>query len=381
MSKIYLISSCYEPNTAVANRCMSFVRGFSDLGIDTEVVFIIPGKEMRVVDKSFPYVRFNYLWKGQKIWNRYLNQLFYSINANRFVKTLKAGDVAFVMDTSRIIFPLLKRGDIRVFNLRDEHPYAYHVRTININKYIQSCRKFDGLFVISTALRNFFIQNGVPQDKVSIINMTVDSNRFQGLEKETVKQKYLAYCGTASNTKDGVDELIKAFAIVSKRHPEVKLYIIGKTPSRKEETGNLHLIKKLGLEDKIVLTGIVPAEKMPQMLTNAEVLLLDRPDSLQAKNGFPTKLGEYLLTGNPVVVTAVGDIPLFLKDGYSAMISEERNAEQFAEKVCWLLEHPNEASEIGKRGKAVAQKNFNYLTETKKIIKAIFEEESTLKSL
>ena len=96
---------------------------------------------------------------------------------------------------------------------------------------------------------------------------------------------------------------------------------------------------------------------MPQILKNAAVLALDRPESLQAQCGFPTKLGEYLLTENPVVVTKVGDIPLFLKDGETALIAEERN--------------PEEASKIGKAGALVAMREFNYLNETKKIIDVI----------
>ena len=67
------------------------------------------------------------------------------------------------------------------------------------------------------------------------------------------------------------------------------------------------------MKDSIVFTGIVSAADIPQILKNAAVLALDRPDSLQAQCGFPTKLGEYLLTENPVIVTKVGDIPLFLE--------------------------------------------------------------------
>lgn len=110
---------------------------------------------------------------------------------------------------------------------------------------------------------------------------------------------------------------------------------------------------------------------MPQILKNATVLALDRPDSLQAQCGFPTKLGEYLLTENPVVVTKVGDIPLFLKDGETALLAEERNPYEFSSKLLWALDHPAEAIEIGKAGAQVAMREFNYLNETKKIIKAI----------
>lgn len=108
---------------------------------------------------------------------------------------------------------------------------------------------------------------------------------------------------------------------------------------------------------------------MPQILKNATVLALDRPDSLQAQCGFPTKLGEYLLTENPVVVTKVGDIPLFLKDGETALLAEERNPYEFSSKLLWALDHPAEAIEIGKAGAQVAMREFNYLNETKRLLK------------
>ena len=132
------------------------------------------------------------------------------------------------------------------------------------------------------------------------------------------------------------------------------------------------MVESLGLKDRIVFTGVVCSQEMPQLLKNAEVLLLARPDGLQAKYGFPTKLGEYLLTENPVVVTKVGDIPKFLKDGESALLAEERNASSFSSKVIWALEHPEESAIIGKEGLRVAIKEFNSKTETAKMVKTIY---------
>ena len=189
--------------------------------------------------------------------------------------------------------------------------------------------------------------------------------------KKQESETYIAYCGTATNNKDGVDDLIKSFALVHQSHPNVKLYIVGKTPDKEDVSGNLRLIETLGVKDYVVFTGLVSAEKMPQLLKNASILALNRPDSLQAQCGFPTKLGEYLLTENPAVVTSVGDIPLFLKDGESALISRPSNPEEFASKLIWALDHPNEAAEIGRQGAQVAYAEFNYLNETKKIVDTI----------
>ena len=110
---------------------------------------------------------------------------------------------------------------------------------------------------------------------------------------------------------------------------------------------------------------------MPQLLKNARVLALARPNNLQAQFGFPTKLGEYLLTGNIVVVTSVGDIPLYLKDRENALLAEPSNIEHFAEKMDWALSHPQECELLGARGKEVAIKHFNAFNETQKLMTVI----------
>ena len=99
-------------------------------------------------------------------------------------------------------------------------------------------------------------------------------------------EKYIAYCGNGANRKDGVDLLLKSFAIISNKHPEYKLYIIGKAPSNDSE--NYKLAEELGIINRVVFTGVVPAADIPQLLTNAEILALARPNSIQNTYGFPT---------------------------------------------------------------------------------------------
>ena len=106
-------------------------------------------------------------------------------------------------------------------------------------------------------------------------------------------------------------------------------------------------------------------------LKNAEILALARPDNVQAAYGFPTKLGEYLLTGNPVVVTRVGELDNFLVDRESCLFANPNSAEDFADKLLWLLAHPDEGKQIGKKGKRVAELNFNSRIEAQKIIRVL----------
>ena len=369
----YFVNYSYSPNTAPTNRAMAIIRALSEMGVSTKVVFFAPDKKHSRVEETLPNIDFVYLWDKGYIDIPRLNKISLRLYLRRFVNSLQSGDKVYVYAFPELVVVLSKRNDISVYVERTEHDeVSFHclVKQVTILDFLSACRRVSGMIVISQGLKQYYIGQGCHPDRVYIVNMVVDTNRFKGLQKQPSKP-YIAYCGTASNNKDGVDQLIKAFALVVKRHPEYKLYIIGSTPSKKQRFGNDELVKELGIEKNVVFTGTIPATQMPQMLKNASVLALDRPDNLQAKYGFPTKLGEYLLTGNPVVVTKVGDIPLFLKDGESALLSDPNNAQDFADKLCWAIEKPDKAKAIGENGKKVAEQSFNNLTETKKIVNII----------
>jgi glycosyltransferase involved in cell wall biosynthesis len=53
--------------------------------------------------------------------------------------------------------------------------------------------------------------------------------------------------------------------------------------------------------------------------------------------GFGLVLVEYMASKIPVVATNVDGIPCVITDGYSGLLSESGNAEQFADKICLLL--------------------------------------------
>lgn len=370
MNKIYVVCNSYNPNTAATNRVLGFLRGFSELGIEIEVVYLVPDSRKNKVQDSYPHITFRYMWDKMCISNRILNKVAEEYYGWKFARSLKPGDVVFLTNFGNIFFKVLGRKGVKVVHEKTEHPDIYNFKGFNAERYKHEVHKVDSMFVISSALKKYYMSLGLPEEKIEIVNMIVDSNRFIGLKKQPV-EKYIAYCGTVSNNKDGVDELIKSFAIVHNSHPDIKLYIIGEAPDKNDVSGNLKLIENLGLKDEVVFTGIVTAAEMPQILKNASILALDRPDSLQAQYGFPTKLGEYLLTENPVVVTKVGDIPIFLKDGQTALLAKERNPQEFSAKLIWALEHPIEAAEIGKAGAQVALQKFNYLNETRKIVNVL----------
>lgn len=372
-----IIEFSYTPNTAPTNRLLSYLKHMPST-LHVCLYFLTPDGDFSKWDDAPENVHVTYCWDRypKVFWcSKALKFLLFK-NLLKFVyKQLLKGDIVYCYGVPSFIRKIRKPG-VKYYAERTESPMVTtspsRLVPFALDEHLELCKELDGLFVISTALRDFYISQGVEPNKVHIINMIVDLNRFVCLTKSSdIKCKYIAYCGTISNAKDGVDKLIRSFSLVNKRYPNIYLYIIGKSVSDKNND-NYMLAESLDLLDKIVFTGSLSSEKIPQVLKDAEVCVLNRPDSLQAQCGFPTKLGEYLMSENPVVITNVGDIPMFLKDGETALLASPHDDVEFAEKIIWAIEHPDEAKIIGMKGADVARKYFNAQVEVEKMLNIMF---------
>lgn len=360
---LYILNISYQPNNAVSNRLLGYYSALDEANVAAEVVYLLPNKNKDKIEQRYKKLKVTYLWDWCNYNNKLIRFICFYINLFRILLKLKQGDIVYTYGINRITYWARKVQNISVYAERTEHPevvaFTGLITGLAPQKEIDVAKELSGLFVISQPLKDYFISTGIPSNKIEILNMIVDCNRFEGIKRTPTKQKYIAYCGTASNNKDGVDKLLKSFAIVANKIDDIYLYIIGNTPSKQDEGNNLKLIEELGIQEKVIFTGLVKAEDMPQLLKNAEVLALARPDNKQAKYGFPTKLGEYLLSENPVVVTKVGDIPKFLTDGESALLASPHDDKEFAEKIIWALENKELSAKIGVQGSLVAKKYFS----------------------
>lgn len=364
---IHFICWKYDPTKAAFQRDWALAKGLAESGLKVEMNFILPNNCK--CEKEPDGIHCNY-WgdknasKGKII--AYILSVMKAIPTVRKNKTILSCTLVSIM----LVLTLFSKRKNLYLESDEYPPYLLHVRKLKgrIRLYLYNwiCKRSAGIFVISNKLREYFINIGVKSEKIHIINMIVDSKRFYNIEKQST-EPYICYCGTVSNNKDGVNILLEAFGLIAKDIPQIKLYILGACPFKKDNEINNAIIDKFGIRDRIFMPGAVPGSEMPQYLKSAEILALARPDNIQSKYGFPTKLGEYLMTGNPVVVTRVGELDEFLEHKNSCVFAESGNATDFAEKLKWVIQNPNNAKEIGIRGRKVAEVSFNYQIESNKI--------------
>ena len=367
--KILMVVWNFYPNTAYTNHTKATVRGMRECGCGVDVLSIKPLtqddedciKEQKktatsVIPTALGMIKDFCLLK----------------------KKVKEYDVVYCATSDiRVINLVMKEAHkyrLPVIHERTEMPDFYYESISKsqheLNIYLKKVSNFDKIFTISNPIRDYFIGNGVPAEKIHIYPMIVDPHRFDGIHKQNQSYRYVAYCGNLSNSKDGVADLIEAYGRSKTRNTH-KLMLIGTKPSGDETNLYNGLIMKYGLEDKIVFRGQVSRDEMPQILTDADVLLLCRPDNRQALGGFPTKLGEYLSTGNPVLVTRVGDIDKYINDAENGYLAKPNDPQDFSEKLDYIICNYDKALKVGERGKELAYEAFNYRVQTQKVVNII----------
>lgn len=373
--RIIIVCRRYCPGEAWTNRILAYAKGFVENGAEVVLVYLVCDKQRSFYDISIKGVSVVNLWQTDRWLAKRNRKLSYIINILRLKSILKDGDIVFTYgyETFLMMFLTHINKNIRVFSEITEHPYVIYTRGKNKrNVKLQNhlLRKLDGLFVITEQLRTYFLSVGIPDNRIHIINMFVDVDRFMGMKSE-MAEKYIGYCGTVSFYKDGVDTLIKAFANFVKGAPNYKLYIIGGFESPSIETQTHEIIKQLSIQDKVIFTGRVSPDSMPKLLINASILALTRPNNIQSQNGFPTKLGEYLATGNPVVVSRVGEIPQFIIHQKNGFLCEPDNVDSVVEQLSWIVSHNDEAKHIGACGKELCYNEFSSTVQTKNALKTM----------
>ena len=231
-------------------------------------------------------------------------------------------------------------------------------------------RLVDGFITISSELERYVEEHapGVPCLRVPILVIASEfeddaaPDRGERADEDAAvpaaRPRQVVYTGDLGHQGEIMD-LLMAFARVAPSRPDVVLTLVG--AARRELRAQIEArAAELGLAERIVLTGHVERTRLPGILGAASALVLLRRDAEFSRAGLPTKLAEYLASGRPVVVTAIGDIPLYLTDGVDAYLTPPEDAGLFAEKLGFVLDHEAEAAAVGDRGRQTALREFDH---------------------
>jgi glycosyltransferase involved in cell wall biosynthesis len=223
-----------------------------------------------------------------------------------------------------------------------------------------------GLFFYTGYLpiSNYIIEHSqISKKPFFYIPVIADLSEYATIEKTNVEKEYFMYCGTAAYFHS-IEFILKAFKEIENLGLQLVLVSNG---SQAEISNVQNLIKKLNLEEKVVLKHNVKKEDLYSMYRNAKGLLLPLFDEIQDKARFPHKLAEYLASGTIVLSNPIGEIVHFLQHNENVLFSPASDFKSFADNMKWVIEHPLESEKISQAGNKIGNKHFNYLNYSSKL--------------
>lgn len=205
---------------------------------------------------------------------------------------------------------------IRWFDLGREQPLIARPRglaRLALRRDYAGIVRAEHVIVPSEATRSDVLHHlGVPSERVTVVPEAVDHARFRPVPPRPVPWRYLLVVGSEHPRKN-LEAVLRAFALLKARggHEGLRLVKVGE-PGDGEAAFGEHthrLVRALGLEREVVLTGRVADEELPGWYAGAACLLMP-----SWAEGFGLPPLEAMACGTPSVVSTEGALPEVVGD-------------------------------------------------------------------
>lgn len=128
--------------------------------------------------------------------------------------------------------------------------------------------------------------------------------------------------------KKGIPEILAALALLAGEEFPFRYVLIGDGDDREQL---LALIERLGLTDRVTMTGTQTHEQVLNHFQGADCFVLGCKIAASGdRDGIPNVLAESMALGVPVVATAVSGIPELVRDQETGLLVDAANAEELA---------------------------------------------------
>jgi len=261
-----------------------------------------------------------------------------------------------------------------IFNFKVKYVTVFHgyditkiLKENGKNFYKDLFKKGDIFLPISNHWGKRLIELGCKKNKIVVHRMGVNINDFKfkpRKRKSNEKIKLLTIARLVK--KKGLEFGIQAVAKLIKKYPNLEYKIAGDGPLRNELEA---LITKFNVQDKIKLLGWMEHGEVRRLMQEAHIFILPSITSQDGdQEGIPVVLMEAQAVGLPIISTWHSGIPELVIDGKSGFLVSERDVDALAEKLEYLIKHPEVWPEMGRFGRKFVEEHYDIKKLNKRLV-------------
>ena len=203
--------------------------------------------------------------------------------------------------------------------------------------------------------------HGADRDRVVVVAPGIDLATFSPMAKSDARRKIgypgkrlLLFVGRLERLK-GVETILRALALAAdRRHQDVRLLVLGEDSRDAEESEKdrlRDLAVELGIADRVDFLGSVAHHELPYFYAAAEACLMPSYSESFGLVGL-----EAQACGCAVIASNVAGLASVVREGVTGYLVDSHVPAEWADRILRLLNDPESADQMGRRGVLLAQR-------------------------
>jgi glycosyltransferase involved in cell wall biosynthesis len=213
-------------------------------------------------------------------------------------------------------------------------------------------------------IRTAIDEHIAPAARLELLGNGIDLQRFHpdAIDADVVRATRAA-CGFGDDdvvvgfvgrlvAEKGVLELFEAVAAVRRRHPRVRLLVVGPVDHEKPDALQPSRAKDFGIDDVTHFAGM--RQDMPALYASMDLFVLP-----SWREGFPRSPMEAAAMARPVVATDIRGCREVVVDGETGLLVPVREPAALEQAIDRLVDDPALRASMGRAGRALAERKFD----------------------
>ena len=246
-------------------------------------------------------------------------------------------------------------------------PSVAHVHGLNT----ATCFKYSTLVIaVSNAVKQHLCAQGLNPDKICVIHNGIDLNKFKPMNltdaksalRYDTKAPLLGIFGRLSSEK-GQRAAIEAMFLILRDHPNARLIIAG---DGKDLDDLKMTAQALGIAENVYFAGFV--NDIRCLMSACDAVLVP-----SLKEGFGLAAVEAMALERPVVASDTGGLSEIVIPKETGFLITPNDPNAIAQSAQIIIDDPNLAQSMGKRGRTRVEENFNSEKQMKQVFSILSE--------